>query len=442
MKTFIAAAIGVFVAGLIAFSPMIIENVDSGKTVVIQDFFDGDLTVYQTPGVKMQLFGKVTEYDQSNQYWFEEAAADGTDTDDGAKRRGCFNLRFNDQGTAKLCGSATFDFPTDDEQILALHSKYKSQNGVVERLIKPALSRAVYHTGPLMSSRESAGERRSDLTAFVLGQANVGVYKVASTPTTVPDEAADPIKTTVGVSEPVVDAEGAVVLNEEGNPKMHIVQKVVFTTATKTIKVTEPVMNNGIHVLQEPSALAAFGLRLHNLTITGVKYDDRVNKQIQAQQAALMSIQTARAQSTKAVQDALTAKAKGEAKEATTRAAEAVKTVQATAEAERKVVVAEQSLRQAKLLAEAVVAKATADAKAKELLADADGSLTQKLAAFVQSQKYWAAAAAKQPQVPGIIIGATGGSQGGSTSTLQDLMTLSLTKQLGLDMGIKRGKTK
>ncbi len=439
MRAFIAIAIGIFVVGGLFFSPMIVENVDSGKTVVIQDVWDGELHVYQKPGIQMQLFGTVTEYDQSNQYWFEKPAADGSDTDDGAKRRGCFNLRFNDQGTAKLCGSATFDLPTDEIQILALHRKYRSQNGIVERLVKPALSRAVYHTGPLMSSRESAGERRSDLTAFVLGQANVGVYKVASEEVEVPDEAADPIKHVEMVPEPL-EIDGAIVMDGD-KPKQHLVPRITYITATKKIKSFKPVMRDGQHVLQEKSALAESGIRLHNLTITAVQYDARVKKQIEAQQKALMSIQTARAHSSRAVQDALTAKATGEAKEATAVAEEAVKTARQTAEAKRKVVVAEQALAQQKLEAEAIVAKATAEAKAKELLAEADGSLTQKLEAWTQAQKFWAAAASKQPQVPSVVIGATGASaKGGATSDLQSLMTLALTKQLGLDMSIRKGK--
>ena len=433
--TFIGLFLGACIVALGLSAGKIIENVDSGKTVVIQDAWDGDLTVYQKPGIAWQWFGTVTEYDQSNQYWFEEATAG--DTDDGAKRRGCFNLRFNDQGTANLCGSVTFDFPTDESQILAIHKKYRSQNGVVERLVKPAISRAIYSTGPLMSSRESAGEKRSDLTGFILDQANVGIYKVALNKVEVTDEAAEPIKTITKVSEPLTDDDGAVVLNEDGTPKMHLVPKVTLTKATKTVKVSSPVMKDGRHVLQEKSALASFGMRLYGLTITGVKYDKRVNEQIQAQQKAMMSIQTARAQSTKAIQDALTAEAKGAALEAKTKAAEAVKTVQQEAEAKRKVTVAHQALLEAEEKAKAIVAMATAKAKAKELLAEADGSLTQKLATMEAIAKFKYAAMAKQPQVPHMVVGAVGAAGTGGLSN-NPLIDVVLLKQLGVDMSLPR----
>lgn len=434
-------------AGLIALlilgfgASSIVENVDAGEIVVIQDALDGELHVHTEPGLVMQSFGTVTTYQKSNQFWFEPKVKG--DTDDGAIRRGCFRMRFNDQGTAEICGSATFDLPTDEKSVLALHDKFRSMEGVIQRLVKTGIDKSIYNTGPLMSSRESANEKRGKLIQYVIDQATIGVYQVEVIDEEVVDLEAEPVVTVVMVPEPKVGKDGTVELNEEGNPIMHSVPKKRIVSATKVVKASRPKFENGLPLVQEESALTASGIRLYNLTINAIAYDDRVKKQIDQQQEAIMSIQTAKAKTLSAQQAAITAKAEGLALEAKAKATERVKTAKLTEEAQRKVVVAEQAKKEADLKAAAVVVTAEANAKAKELLAEADGSLTQKLAAWTNAQKHWAAAAAKQAQVPQVVIGSGGSStQGGATSSMQDLMTLALTQQLGLDMNIKKGHTK
>lgn len=441
LRFFLLGAVALSIVGLAMFSPMLVENVNSGDIVVIQDAIDGDLTVHTQPGIVPQFFGTVTTYHHSNQFWFEEKAEG--DTDDGAIRRGCFNMRFNDNGTAEICGSATFDMPTDEASVLAIHQKFKSMDGVVQRLVKTALSKATYNTGRLMSSRESANEKRGDLTSFILGQATDGIYKVEVTTEKVPDLTAEPIVTVEMVDEPVLNPDGTVQL-VDSEPVMHRVAKKNTKPAMKDAKVSTPVVAaDGTHALEQRSEITTLGIRLYNLTITGVKYDSKVLAQIAAQQKAIMSIQTARAASLKAQQDALTATAQGAAKEATALAAESVKTAQETAQAERTVVVAKQARLVAEQQAAALLVGAEAEAQKKRLLATADGSLTQKLAAWTKAQQFWAAAASKQAQVPQVVIGGSGDSaKGGATSDIQNLTSLALANQLGLDMGIKKTQTK
>ena len=229
---------GVLALFLLLFSATsIVENVDSGEIVVIQDVWDGDLHVYTEPGVVFQGFGTVTTYHHSNQFWFEPKVEG--DTDDGAIRRGCFNMRFNDQGTAAICGSATFDLPTDEKSILALHRKFKSQEGIVQRLVKTGLSKSIYNTGPLMSSRESANEKRGDLIKYVIDQATQGIFQVEVVEQEQPDLGVEPTVTVTMVEEPVLDNDGIVKLDDEGEPVMHKVAKTSTQPAMKKVKVSQ-----------------------------------------------------------------------------------------------------------------------------------------------------------------------------------------------------------
>src|SRR5690606_17053639 len=101
-------------------------------------------------------------YKKSNQFWFNvELNDDGDTTVDKS-----ISVKWNDGGHAEISGSARYDLPSDDEQIIKLHSIFGSQEAIENQIIKTNIEKAVYLTGPLMTSKESYAERRNDLIYY------------------------------------------------------------------------------------------------------------------------------------------------------------------------------------------------------------------------------------------------------------------------------------
>jgi len=427
----------------------LIEVVDAADIVVKQSV-GGTLDVWTEPGPQWQNFGKLTTYPKSAQLDFggqinvdESASSAGTDHNGAAlsedqlkKLAKCLPIRFNDNGTAKLCGSISFDLPTDADSMRKLHIKFRSFEAIVQRVVLPALMKAAYNSGPMMSSRESAGDRRAELLEILREQATIGIYQVEVTEATTEDLMAEPVEAVETLETPVLDKDGNPMLNPDGTPKMEKKAKIVKKHPLVSIKVVRPRIENGKPVLAEQSAAAEFGLRFYNFTINRLIYDPRVKKQIEAQQEATMAIQTARVNSQKAEQDALTAKAQGEANIARAKAEKDVEKQAAVTAAEQKREVARLDLESADFERQAAIKRAEGEAEARKLVMVADGALEKKLAAYIQVNKVWAEAAAKQPLVPSVVMGASAGGVG--VDQFMTLKTADLAKDLALDMRVKQ----
>lgn len=426
-----------------------VTTVDAGEIIVKQNVIDGDLQVWDEPGVEIRLFGNTESYPKSDQFWFE--AADQTREDEeaaGAAVDRCFRVRFNDQGTAKLCGSVSWEMPTDPEAVKKLHVMFRSEEGIESRLIKPALDKAIYNSGPLMSSRESAGDRRSELIAAIRDQTTLGVYRVEAEEVEVEDFMAEAIDVIEMIDQPKLCPDpapegsdcnaGEPVLDGDGKPIMEPKPTTVKRQPKKKVKLVTPKLTaDGKIEIAEKSTVTEYGIRLFNFTINRIAYDDRVMRQIKAQQEATMAIQTARALAQKAQQDALTATAKGQAEIAQTKAIEEVKKQAATTQAETRLEVSRQDLETARQAAQAVKVTADADAYAKKQSIVADGALDRKLAAWVKAQEAWAAAASKQRLVPEVQMGNSSGGEGG-IRTLMEIMAAKSARDLALDMSVKK----
>jgi len=80
------------------------------------------------------------------------------------------------------------------------------------------------------------------------------------------------------------------------------------------------------------------------------------------------------------------------------------------------------------------------EAERKKLVMVADGALTQKLDAYVSTQKVWAEAFAKRA-VPSMIMGG-GAQQDTQAQEFMSLMTAKAAKDLALDLAPKATDTK
>ena len=155
------------------FSSNIWETLEADQIMVIQAPFSGKLTWYQTPGTKWQMFGTVTRYPKRSQLWFSSKLNQGQKSDESLK------IRFNDGAHASISGSLSWEMPEDEETLNLVHAKFHSPENLEHQLLRTNLEKAVYMTGPLMSSAQSYAERRNDLLGLIEDQFLKGVYKTS-----------------------------------------------------------------------------------------------------------------------------------------------------------------------------------------------------------------------------------------------------------------------
>jgi len=373
------------------FAGSLVENVDADEIMVVQSP-GGTLSVYSAPGWKWQGFGKVTSYRRRSIYSFET------------------KVRFNDGAHGLLKGSIQYELPLDDTNLIEIHTKFGSQGAVQTQLVETVVDKAVYMTGPLMSSKESYAEKRNELINFVEEQVSHGVFRTR---------------------------------------QRDVREKDEITGVEKTVTVVEIVKNaDGSFARQEEATLTEFGVKTFNFAITDLDYEEQVEAQIAAQQKATMDVQTAMSQSRQAEQRALTAEKEGQANAAKAKWEQEVLKAKAVtlAQQEKEVAVteAQRQLEVATLAAESAeqyrvkrLKEAEGDATYKQKVLAADGALQQKLDAYVQTQQAWAEAFADR-QVPTTVFGSSGGAgSDGDVQTFMQLLNAAAAKNLSLDLTTK-----
>lgn len=383
------ALLAIFLLTAIAKS---VVNVDAGEICIVQDPLGG-LHCYTTPGPHPQYWGSSTNYKKSFQYDFTSAKYTKDESSGEVDRS--IKVRFNDNGHAQFSGSVRIDLPLDDKSMLNLHTRFRSQRSLENDLIDKVITKAVYFSGPLMSSKESYAEKRNNLINYISDQAEHGVFKT--------------YQAEVKVKDPFT--------NEEK------VQTVVKYEKDSV----------GGFVRQEGSPLEEAHIGFSNLSILGMDYEEAVEKQSKDQQALTMAVQTAIANSKKAEQDAITIEFQGKAKAAQAKWDQEVIKATATTEAQQELEVARlaaQTEAQNKL---ALTLKGEGEANYKRAVTQANNNLELRLNAAIEINKNYAAAMASSNWVPTYIGGSgAGGASNGGALDLIHLMTANAAREAGL----------
>ncbi len=371
------------------------ESVDADQIMVIQSP-SGDLTWHTAPGIKWQGFGKVTKYQKMSDIEFKS------------------RLMFNDNGTGYLIGRFQLELPLDTERLTALHTKYGSQEAIERSLVTPTIDKVIYMTGPLMSSKESSAERKTDLIRYITDQIEHGVYRTRQKETLVED------------------------VLKAGDKKKAVV-------ADLSIK-------DGQVERQEDSALTEFGIKIVNFAPSDLQYDPEVLAQIKRQQEITMQVQTAMAQAGEAAQRKITVEAEGQAEVMRAKYAKEIQKIQAVTQAQqdrevgnlqaqRELEVATLQAKSAEQYKRQQVLIGEGDAERKRLVMAADGALQQKIDAWLVAQQHYAGALQnyKGNWVPTVVMG--GDSKqvaGGGVLDFIDLLKAKTAKDLALDMNAIR----
>lgn len=270
-KKIFAIFVAVIAVFFLASLGQIGEDVKNETIVVNQFPFTGSMEYWTTPGYKWQWFGKTTTYYKTSQLWF------GSDNEDGEQMGNPIPVIFNDASDGQIYGSLRVKLPTDPNYLARIQTDYNGMDRLMQDLVRPTVTKVIYASGPLMSAFESYAEKKNDLIEYITDQLNNGVYK-----TTVKQiETVDPI-----------------------------------TGEAKTVKIASLIPDEnapGGYKRSESSPFQYYGLEIGQVAVSKIGYADKVVKQIEQQQEANMMVQTSKAKTLAAQQEAIRAEEAGKA---------------------------------------------------------------------------------------------------------------------------------
>lgn len=365
------------------------ENLDAHDIMVVQSAVSGDLTFHTEPGWKWQGFGKITIYPRRTILDFKQP------------------IRFNDNGHGTAIGSVQVEMPVDVKHLTMIHKQYGSPEALQKQLVETVVSKCIYLTGPLMSSKESASEKRNELLQYIEDQIKNGVYRTAQKDVQVPDPMDEKKTKLVTMVEIVKDGQGHLARVEQG-------------------------------------ALSEYGIGTFNFAIKDLPYDEAVEKQIKEQQALTMQVQTSIATAKQAEQRVITVAKEGEADAAKAKWEQEVIKAKAVTEAEQQRDVARLQKEAAEFLKQKLILEGQGEAEKRRAIMAADGALDRKLEALVKIHEQYANAikSSQHPLTPSVVMGSGVGSGGNVGLSLADMLMVKTAKELGIDYTIRSGATK
>jgi len=375
----VIAVVAIFIA--ICFKS-VAEDVRNEEIVVNQYPFTGEMAYWTTPGLKGQWFGKTTYYYKTQQFWF------GSSDNDHRQQGTPIPVVFNDASDGLIYGSLRVKLPTDVEHLSRIQTEYNGMDRLMNELVSQTVVKVIYASGPLMSAFESYAEKKNDLIDYITDQLNNGVYKT----TVKTEEVVDPV-----------------------------------TGEKKTVKLATLVPDEnapGGYKRSEDSPFAYYGLSIGQVAVSKIDYSEKVTLQIAQQQEANMLIQTSKAKSAAAQQEAIRAEEEGKAIAAKAKwEQEKIKAVEVTkAEQEREV--SRLAAEKAEFDKKRIVAEGQAEAEANRLKVAA-GLTPQERAEWDYKTAVGVAEALAKSNVrwvPEIMIN----GQNGGSSTAMDAVGLNM----------------
>lgn len=349
--------------------------------IVALTYINGTVDFYTRPGIYGQWLGHAQTFEKRKKYDFTE------------------RVQFNDGGYCDITGSVQYNIPLDTKTLQRMYAYYPTPDSIESGLIETNLKKAIILTGRTMSSKESYAERRGDLLSYMEDQLRHGPYQTKS----FTREVTDDLDTT----------------------KKKLVTVVEITA--------DPRAPGGLG-RAEPGLVEQYNIDTTNFNFT-VKYEDKVEKQIEALQAQAQKINQSIAEAKQAEQRAITAAKNGEAEAATAKWEQEKTNARIIAEAQGRVTVADNEKQAAALNKQKAILEGEGEAEKKRLIMSADGALQQKLVAYVEVQKMWAEAYAAGPQtVPTIQSGAAGTGNGGVN--FMEMLGAKAARDLSLDLSV------
>lgn len=347
---FNAKKIGILVAAsiiaivLLVSLSSLVESVDGGEIHVKQAAISGDLSVHIEEGLYSQMFGKITKY-----YRTSETYLSNDDLDGGAGAETNATLvRFGDGGTADIGSVTQWRLPLTEDAMIKIHRNFRSFVSLSAQ-VRQWIIEVEKQTASTFKADETYSTRRGEFQQLISDQIEDGLYATEIVQVDTPTNERD----------------------EDGNTVMSSTTRVI-------IKRDE----NGVPVVVKPGIFLEYELSLVNHSLKDIDYDETIDALIAQKKRAEQEKAVAITNAEKALQDAITAEAEGEARIAIARANEEVQKITevtraesardvAILEGERQLRVAELARESAEENAEAELVQRRAEAEANALLVEA-----------------------------------------------------------------------
>lgn len=389
----VAGLVGVGV--LFASFGRLVETNYAGNWQVKQAAVTGDLSVRANSGLYWQGWGEIETYPNTYTLYYSEK-----DSGDGAHETGCVEVRFNDAGTAKVCGQLQLRFPTQESQQLALHRDYKNFNNVANNMIRPLLKGALMSSAALLRAEESYSSRRAEFSQLVEEQISLGLFET--------------------------EALEARTQDVEGNDFIE-----------RTVKVKRH-KDSGLAIVQRPSPLKTYGMEVVTFTIAEIDFDNTVDALITKKKEAEQQRVVARANAERAKQDAITAEEQGKAQIAVARAEKEVEKIAAVTAAQKEAEVAKWNKERDSQVAQAALVTARAEAEGNKLKVAA-GLTPLERAQIEKETRIEVAKALANVQPPSVVI--SGGSDKGGSGGADFLTLLGVKAAWDMSREMNDAKT-
>jgi len=363
----------------------LIGSNDAGYYQIKQAAVTGSLSVIENPGAYIKLFSTVTTYHVSDVYYFSKQESGQADADADP-----IKVRFNDGGTAEVSGMIKFRLPSDPEKQLRIHRDFKNYRAIKHDLMRQVVAEALMQTAPLMKAEDSYSTRRSEFTDLAEDQVTDGIFE------TVSKEFKDK------------DAEGNEFVEKEVN-------------VAKDAK--------GLPIIRKVSPLKQYGIEVIQFVIKDIDFDQTIDALIAKKKEAEQQKVVAKANAEKAKQDAITARAQGDARIATEKANQDVEKIKEVTIAQKEFEVAQLRRKQAEQDAAAQITTGKALAEVNRLKVQAGLTPLEK-ATIAKETAIGVAAELAKVQFPSMMVIGGGGNGKGAADPfeavgLESLMRIS-----------------
>lgn len=426
------AALGAIIAATIVFKGAFVYN-EAGYQTHIRTIFGAE-TVAVDVGYHTKWFGRATPWKQAQTVQFEIGDSHQQSYDGASSTIRDFRITFLGNVDASIEASTRFRLPQGD-QFLKMAKEYRTPENFVSTALIPAVKETLQATASLMSADDYYSGARSEFSSEFENQLKQGQYVVRR------KEVTRKVERQRNEGDALTSGAGEIP-GEEG--------------MTRSDFVVEKALSKDGTPLRKTQQFMAFGVEVVEARITDVKPNDRYQDRMIRVQDALAALAVARQNRLKEEEAKLLVIAQGEREveskrqetlrdqiEQTTKAetAKRLALIDASREKERAAIetqTAELTHQKAQIEAKTTERLADAAAYEKRVVMQANGALEQKLAAWVESQKVWAAAASKAP-VPTVAMGG-GNGEVGRQSGIHDMMAVmaaQAAKQLALDLSVK-----
>ncbi len=378
---------------------------DAGNRTVVERT-NGELKVQFAPGLFYAgFFSKETEWPNQISVLYNDSVAN-YDLEDNGIEIGNITVMFSDATTASVKGITQFVLPSDESEMILIHSTHRTPQSLVSKRLAPYTKECLQSSSQLMTSEKHYGGGRAQMAQDFLSQLKEGVY--------------------------LLSIEEKIVYDSLEKDKKRIYQtEMQIDSKTKLPK-------------RKVSSIKEYGISVADAAITDVTYQAKVREKLNKIIDATTKLAISKQNLMTAQQEMLTSKAQGEKELVDIEYQQKQNQTKLVVEAQTKVLVAEQDKQQqliawqgSILEAKKIKELANAEAYAKKAIMVADGALDKKLATYEKVQTEWAKAFGVYTGdiVPTYMMGGgpiSGGYNG--AANFMDIMTAKAAKDLMLDI--------